>query len=238
MWKLYDNLIKNIQEDIKVNDLVIGTEFAMVISDSGAGISRVLNDKRFPFENKIKPNMKLKDLAKSIKSWNFVEASLGLAAINAFYNKKQPQDDIKLEKIKHPFVSTIDPDDRVAVVDAVLENKENIQKSYDADFFNRKMEDGDYIITAFEYLVDEYDSIYLGSNLIINKHIMKITSDSKGKKSVLCDISTPLSLDFKKVGIDEIGGFIIDDIDKCFELVKISAPYRDIQKTGSMFKII
>ncbi|MGM9532009.1 enolase N-terminal-like fold-containing protein, partial [Intestinibacter sp.] len=133
MWELYDNLIENIQEDIKINDLVIGTEFAMVISDSGAGISRVLNDKRFPFENEIKPNMKLKDLAKSIKSWNFVEASLGLAAINAFYNKKQPQSDFKLEKIKHPFVSTIDPDDRVAVVDAVLENKENIQKSYDAD---------------------------------------------------------------------------------------------------------
>ena len=238
MWELYDNLIKNIQEDIKIEDLVIGTEFAMVISDCGAGISRVLNDKRFPFENKIKPNMKLKDLAKSIKSWNFVEASLGLAAINAFYNKKQPQGDFKLEKIKHPFVSTIDPDDRVAVVDAVLENKENIQKSYDADFFNRKMENGDYIITAFEYLVDEYDSIYLGSNLIINKHIMKITSHSTAKKRVLCDISTPLSLDFKKVGIEEIGGFIIDDIDKCFELVKISAPYRDIQKTGSMFKII
>ena len=100
------------------------------------------------------------------------------------------------------------------------------------------MEDGDYIITAFEYLVDEYDSIYLGGNLIINKHIMKIAGDSKGKKSVLCDISTPLYLDFKKVGIDEIGGFIIDDIDKCFELVKISAPYQDIKKTGSMFKII
>ena len=238
MWKLYDSLIENMQEDIKINDLVIGTEFAMVISDCGAGISRVLNDKRFPFENKIKPNMKLKDLAKSIKSWNFVEASLGLAAINAFYNSNQPRENLVLEKIKHPFVSIIDQDDRVAVVDAVLENKENIQKSYDADFFNRKMEDGDYIITAFEYLVDEYDSIYLGGNLIINKHIMKIAGDSKGKKSVLCDISTPLSLDFKKVGIDEIGGFIIDDIDKCFDLVKISAPYQDIKKTGSMFKII
>ena len=126
MWELYDNLIKNIQEDIKIEDLVIGTEFAMVISDCGAGISRVLNDKRFPFENKIKPNMKLKDLAKSIKSWNFVEASLGLAAINAFYNSKQPRENLLLEKIKHPFVSTIDQGDRVAVVDAVLENKENV----------------------------------------------------------------------------------------------------------------
>ena len=68
--------------------------------------------------------MKLKDLAKSIKSWNFVEASLGLAAINAFYNSNQPRENLVLEKIKHPFVSIIDQDDRVAVVDAVLENKE------------------------------------------------------------------------------------------------------------------
>lgn len=238
MWKLYNYLIENIPNDIKVNDLVIGSDFAVVISDFGAGISRVLNEKRFPFENKVKPNMRLKDLAKSIKSWNFVEASLGLAAINSFYNIKKVQNNFKLEKIKHPFVSMVDSDDRIAVVDAVLENKVNIQKSYDVDFFNRVVEDDDYLITAFEYLVDEYDLVYLGSNLIVNKHIMKIASDSVDKKSMLCDISVPLSLDFKKIGIEDIGGFIIEDIDRCFELVKISAPYQDIQKTGSMFKII
>lgn len=238
MWEVYNSLIENIPKDIKVNDIVIGTEFAMVISDFGAGISRVLNDKRFPFKTKIKPNMRLKDLAKAIKSWNFVEASLGLAAINSFYNTNKYQYDFKLEKIKHPFVSMVNQDDRVAIIDAVLENKENIQKSYDVDFFNRVAQDEDYIISAFGYLVEEYDFIYLGSNLIINKHIMKIANDSFAKKSVICDISTPLSLDFKKIGINDIGGFIVNDIDKCFELVKISAPYKDIQKTGNMFKII
>lgn len=54
MWEFYDSLIEKIPENIKVKELVIGSEFTMVITDYWAGISRVLYDKRFSFDKDIK----------------------------------------------------------------------------------------------------------------------------------------------------------------------------------------
>lgn len=239
MWEFYNNLIDKVPENIRVKDFVIGSEFAMVITDYGAGISHLLCDKRFSFENDIKINMSLKDLCTSIKSWNFIEASLGLAAINSYYNQNICNKTSKVEKINHHFISMIDDSSKkIAVVEGNLKNKNKIKFRYDVDFFNRKIEEGDYNISAYGYLVENYDSTYLGGDLIINKHLIKIANDSLNKESVICDISTPISSAFKKIGIKNIGGFVVEDIDKCFNLVKISAPYEDIEKTGKMMKIV
>lgn len=239
MWKLYDSLIEKIPESIKVKDFVIGSDFVMVITDYGAGISRLLYDKRFSFQNNINKNMSLKNLSKSIKSWNFIEASLGLAAINSYYNQNILDKSLVLEKIKHPFISMVnDSSSRIAIVEGKIENKNKIKSSYDVDFFNRKLEEGDYSIVAYGYLLENYDTTYLGGNLIINKHLIKIAEDSLNKESIICDISTPISLDFNQVGIKNIGGFVIEDIETCFNLVKTGATYEEIEKTGSMMKIV
>lgn len=239
MWEFYDSLIEKIPENIKIKELVIGSEFTMVITDYGAGISRLLYDKRFSFDKDIKKNMSLKDLCKGVKSWNFIEASLGLAAINSYYNQKVQNKSVNLEEIKHPLISMIDDSSKkIAIVEGSMENKNKIKSKYDVDFFSRKMEEGDYSIVAYNYLIENYDTTYLGGNLIINKHLIKIAEDSHSKESIICDISTPLSLDFSLLGIKNIGGFIIEDVDKCLNLVKLNASYDEIAKTGTMMKIV
>lgn len=131
-----------------------------------------------------------------------------------------------------------DSSKKIAIVEGSMENKNKIKSKYDVDFFSRKMEEGDYSIVAYNYLIENYDTTYLGGDLIINKHLIKIAEDSYSKESIICDISTPLSLDFSLLGIKNIGGFIVKDIDKCLNLVKLNASYDEIAKTGTMMKIV
>ena len=240
MWKFYNRLNENIPDQIKIDDFVIGSEFVIVITKYGAGISRLLYDKRFSFRNNIEENISLKKLAKCIKSWNFIEASLGLAAINAYYNQNLGDKSLTYKEIKHPFIGMIDEneDGKFAVVDGIINNKDKIKNTYDVDFFNRNMEDGDYSIVAYDYLSKNYDNTYLGGNLIINKHLIKVSEDSKGIENFVCDISTPLTLEFKNLGINKVGGFAITDVDKCYRRVKQGGTYEEIESTGKFVNII
>jgi hypothetical protein len=87
MWQLYDALLEGIPADWVVDELVCGAYFAVVRCGEAYGLSSVMSEDTMPvmMHNKT-PGMKLRDLADCIKSWNFVEASIGQAAINAYYN--------------------------------------------------------------------------------------------------------------------------------------------------------
>lgn len=77
----------------------------------------------------------IEKIPENIKSWNFIEVSLGLAAINSYYNQKLQNKSLNLEEIKHPFISMIDDSSKkIAIVEGSIENKNKIKSKYDVDF--------------------------------------------------------------------------------------------------------
>ena len=92
MWTFYDRLISSIDNDnITIKDFVVGAEWCIVIADDGtAGLAPVRTEqwRRFEFGVDIKPGMPLSEAAAAVKSWNPHEAALGLAAVNAFFNRE------------------------------------------------------------------------------------------------------------------------------------------------------
>ena len=88
MWSLYDILLEPIPEGITVTETFMGDHWIGVHTDEdGAGLAMRINSTTVPQRNQgAYAGMTLKELAKAAKSWNFIEAGYGVAAINAYYN--------------------------------------------------------------------------------------------------------------------------------------------------------
>ena len=85
-WKLYKELIGGIPEDIGVKKLMLGEQWAYVEAESGTGVSMMVRGGAGQSRiNKAASEFSLRDLAALSTSWSFVEATAGVAALNAWY---------------------------------------------------------------------------------------------------------------------------------------------------------
>jgi hypothetical protein len=93
MWELYDRLIEDIPAGLRVDEALQGGHWNMVRSGSRIGLamdgSRLVPETRPRTITPPFTGMELRDLAhggrcaQAAKSWNFAEASVGMAAIGA-----------------------------------------------------------------------------------------------------------------------------------------------------------
>lgn len=88
-WELYDQLIEGVPADVQVKDYCLGLNWSYVDAESGTGVSYTCRggaakqgDKR-DFRG-----CALKEMASLAKSWRFEDATLGIAALNAWYGQK------------------------------------------------------------------------------------------------------------------------------------------------------
>ncbi|MBR2779420.1 MAG: DUF364 domain-containing protein [Firmicutes bacterium] len=87
MWKMYDELINGIPAGHIVEEVVVGSSWTMVKAGRLCGVAHtVKTDTRPRMLPEVVVGMDLKDVAAAAKSWNFIEAGIGMAAVNAYYN--------------------------------------------------------------------------------------------------------------------------------------------------------
>lgn len=127
-WELYDRLIEGIPEDVLVRDYCLGVYWSYVEAESATGVSYTCrggatknNDKR-DFRG-----LPLRELASLSKSWCFEEATLGIAAMNAWYGQRElidAMDAIYDEPVELPDGS-IHKTDAFELMRPEIEAKEN-----------------------------------------------------------------------------------------------------------------
>lgn len=93
-WKLYDDLIEGVPEEVLVKDLSLGLSWSFVEAESGMGVSYTC---RGGARGGVRDDLRgkpLKEVAALAKSWRFEEATLGIAALNAWYAQKERTDEL------------------------------------------------------------------------------------------------------------------------------------------------
>ncbi|MDR1358945.1 MAG: DUF364 domain-containing protein [Coriobacteriales bacterium] len=88
-WKLYNHLIAGIPADILVTDCCLGTHWSYVEAECGMGVSYTLTGGGRPAYSGVLSGLPLSAVAELSKSWNFREATLGVAALNAWYSQEE-----------------------------------------------------------------------------------------------------------------------------------------------------
>ena len=88
-WRLYNHLIAGVPEDIFVRDYCLGLNWSYVEADCGCGVAfTARNGGKRTYKGDLR-GKSLREVAELSKSWCFEEATLGIAALNAWYARRR-----------------------------------------------------------------------------------------------------------------------------------------------------
>lgn len=232
MWELYDELIEGIPADLTAQEILICRARTMVRSELGCGMAMTLDSGAFP--SAISGNLvgrSLRDLASLIKSWNFVDASVGLAAMNAYYNSESQVRALQAR------ISQMCPDNKNQTEDAFLYYQPLVAGKKvatighfayldrrfapicDLSILERIQQAGDYPDSACEYILQEQDFVFITGATLINKTLPRLLQVCGDAQVILCGPSTVMSPVLFAHGVDDLAGFMVQDADLCRQFI-------------------
>lgn len=235
MWSLYDKLISEVQDDT-VKRASVGLSWTVVQSSAvGLAMGATRPKKSFPLAGTLR-GMPLKQLAKYVKSWEQVEASLGLSAINSSLNKRTSIQ--KLQKKGFVYQEESSVFDTIAKVG---EGKkvtvighfpvvDKLRDSCDLTILERAPKEGDLPDPAAEYLLPEQDIVLITSSTIINKTAPRLLQLTKDAFTIFIGPSTPLTSTLFEMGADMIAGVIVEDEESVVQCIQEGGDLKDYRR--------
>lgn len=244
MWDIYDDLIAAVPESSVVDDCLVGLSWFLVRSE-GTGIAMV------PRENATSirgaghfGGMKTRDLARWIKSWNFYEAALGLAAINSALNAP--------DKVAENCGGLLDRTANEDVFAYLLEELRGKRVAVVGHFFDmerladvcrlsileRRPQRGDVPDPACEYILRDQDVVIITATTLINKTLPRLLELSRNARVVIAGPSTPLTPLMFNYGIDLLGGLLVEDQTSLWKVVQQGGQREIFEQGGRMVKVL
>ncbi|WP_165063111.1 DUF364 domain-containing protein [Adlercreutzia sp. ZJ154] len=128
-WTIYDQLIDGVPEDVQVIDYCLGKNWSYVEAESAMGVSFTCSGGTKPTDNRDFRQLPLREMAKLSKSWCFEEATLGIAALNAWYGQKH-----LIDKMGATYDKPIElPDGSIHKIDAFEIMRPRIEQTENAE---------------------------------------------------------------------------------------------------------
>jgi uncharacterized protein (DUF4213/DUF364 family) len=222
--RLFNDLIEGIAPDAVAERIICGASFSAVRSAGNIGVCRTQEEgARPPLLPKKHEGMPLRELAGCILSWNFAEASLGLAAINAWYNAParlrglgiEISEDRRLEdRAFDPFITLQRAVKGKNVV--TVGHFPYIDKLF-APYCNLSIierfnpQDGDYPEQAADFLLPVCDYAFISSCTLVQKSLPRMLELCPNAYVALISNSVPITPILHKYGIDALAGFAITE---------------------------
>ena len=248
MWELYDELIAAVPEDAVVADCLAGLSWFLVRSEgaglAGTGVAMRPRDMDGPVRNagRIR-GMKLKELAGWIKSWDFCEAAMGLAAINSALNARAVVErncGSLLDETRTQDVFTCLQEElrgkRVAVIGHFY-NLERLSGICKLTVLERKPGPEDVPDPACEYILPERDVVIMTATTLINKTMPRLLELSRNARTVIAGPSTPLHPLMFRHGADLLGGLVVDNEPPVWRAVAEGGQQQLFTEGGRMVKV-
>jgi len=232
MWELYEELIEGIPADLTAQDILVCKSRTMVCCEAGCGMAMTLDSGAFPSVIEGSPvGMPLRELAGLIKSWNFTDASIGLAAMNAYYNSEGHVAELKAR------ISQLNPDSGEQTEDAFLYYQPLVAGKKVAtvghfayldrrfagicelSILERDQQRGDYPDSACEYILQDQDFVFITGATLINKTLPRLLQLCGDAQVILCGPSTVMAPALYRYGVDDLAGFMVQDADLCRQFI-------------------
>lgn len=238
-WKFYNHLIAGIPEDILVLDCCVGSHWSYVEAECGTGVSYTLTGGSRPVHQGLISGLPLRNVAELAKSWNFREATIGVAALNAWYATEEKVRALggtiaegaraKGHELPGESFATIhddaySSDPFVGLRDAYTGKKVTVIGHFPG--VNEMAEVCDLTVLernprssidtpdpACEYLLPSQDFVFSTGVTIINKTAPRIFDLAKNAKLILVGPSVIPSDFLFKWGVDVLAGRVVLDAD-------------------------
>ena len=215
-FALYDCLIRNIPRGC-------GSVMSSYASDSWTGIETsggnlgiamtTGGDSIAPMFPEGFTGKELRDAAQAVKSWNFREASYGMAAVNAFYNSPE-----RLKKLgcAEPYENYctrgLDLSDAVVGIIGHLKMPPEILNSFKEYYFiERAPQPGDYPDSACSMILPACDAVFITGSSLVNKTLPSLLELSKNAYTILTGPTVPMCPELLEYGINRLAGMAVTD---------------------------
>lgn len=244
MWKLYDDLIATVPGDAVVEDCLAGLSWFLVRS-TGTGVTMRPHEESGPVPGAGSlRGRKVRDLALGIKSWNWYEAAMGLAAINSCLNSPETVrrncgellHEEQTEDVFHVMREQV-RGKKVAVVGHFM-GLERLRPICDLSILERRPEPGDVPDPACEYILGEQDYVFMTATTLINKTMPRLLELSRNAQVVVAGPSTPLHPLLLSYGVNVMGGLVVDNPPGVWRAVAEGGREALFTQGGRMVKVI
>lgn len=241
MWELYDILLEGMNETETAEDFLIGPRWAAVLSSSGStGIAPVIVEKydRFDFSYQPSAGMPLMEMASGIRSWNYMESALALAAVNAFYNNPERMEEAASEgmpirqlpggrrarKAFRTFCEEQTAEGKTILAEPVYTSDEIADMPGRIEVLRKDTEFRDYYLTAYRERIPEADRLVISGKTLVNKTAEPMMKHALncGTDVLLFGPDVPLCPALKQTGIQGIWGFIAEKNESLMQLARVN----------------
>lgn len=217
-WNLYDDLLSELPENVMIEESTRVDKWCRVrTSQGGMGSALALPERSRPAvisDTSIK-GISLREAGQLVKSWNFVEAAYGLAAINAWYahpkraeaNGFTPCENNAWYRVFDPFADRV-AGTAVTVIGHFPFAAQALGRAKELRILEKNTQDGDYPDSACEYLLPDSDYVFISGSALVNKTMPRLLELSKNATTIILGPSTTLSPKLFDYGADHLTGFV------------------------------
>jgi uncharacterized protein (DUF4213/DUF364 family) len=228
-WALYNRMIEGIPEGVLVRDYCLGTHWSYLEAESGMGIAWTAGGgKKRAFKGDLR-GRELREVAQLSKSWCFEEATLGIAALNAWYSQRD-----KLDPLGARYDEPVDlPDGTRRKLDAFELNAEYmdgknvvmvghfphperlVEHGASLTILERNVRDElDTPDPACEYVIPQADLVFYTGVTLINKTAPRLLQLAQNARVVMVGPSVVMSQSLFDYGVDMLAGSVVADPEK------------------------
>ena len=212
-FALYDAIAYGVQSVDTIEYARTGVRWALVETKDSSGMAMFTEGHSIaPVFPRIE-GLTLREAANTVKSWNLEEASLGLAAANAFYNTPERIDALGVRSTLAVYSTTgIDLRGLTVGIIGHMKGPEGLHEQAKAVYtLERVPQEGDYPDSACDLLLPQCDLVLISGSTITNKTLPHLLELCKKATVILQGPSVPLCPELLELGIDRITGMAIAD---------------------------
>ena len=227
--RLYRDLALGVA-DVPVKRIVCGPRWLMVEGPQGAGLAP-LPKSPAPLLPEL-PRLQqrgLRALAEMTSSWNGLEMALGIAAINAHYNR------FDLDAAHGNGAQAVrDADGRVMVVGAFPGLSEILPQ---AQVIEAQPRPGELPTIAMDTVLPGCAAAVITATSLVNRTLPRILKLTQGARVALIGPATPMTSRLHAYGVDVLGGLRVRNVDGLAEAIAAGALPRDFDRFGDFVHI-
>lgn len=228
---IYEELIEGIPESITADFVAVGPHITIVEADGFTGVAETVIDENRPrIEKSPYSGKSLHSLAKLVYSWNFTEASIGLAAICAFYNRANDGTAASFRYLKREV------SEKHVVMTRQIPYLVRYLSDCQLSLVSHIPEIGEFLYSASEELCPKADCVILGGNTIITKEFPHLMDLSKGRKLILAGFGVPAAAVFPNHSVS-IASLCVKDSVRCRELALGGAQASELLSVCCLLKM-
>lgn len=214
----------------KARNVVIGFNWVLVEGPHGCGLAQTPDRGsagcRSLTDSVGLVGRPLRELAAKVHSWNPVEAAIGLAAINAFYNRYD------LAGAAANGLDSLSPDE--APVTVIGRFPDLASRLPGARIIEREPRDGEFPEAATGWLLPESERVVATASTLVNHSLPGLMAAAPQARFALVGPSTPLTARLHGYGADLLAGMVIEDAKGAARAVAEGGSVRALKKYARM----